>query len=264
MIEQLGRELTAAGIRGHRRDRILAEFADHLACDPQAELGEPRALAQQFADELAVQTTRRAAVWAFGALAFVAIAVGVPAVTLPTAPDIAGGRSLVLAGLATLALVVGAQVAFAAGCIAFVRALRHPEDVALVRRRTAVALGAGTLTALGSALYAVNFFADVPTWWAVFSVTAAGAAVLPLLVPARACLLVGELRITRRYAQGLSADLGPLANPLLIGAGVILLMLAAGSVAERSLVEGALRAGFEAVAFSVCFVALRRPLALTG
>jgi hypothetical protein len=264
VIDELRHELTAAGIRGRRRDRILAEFADHLACDPQAELGEPRKLAQQFADDLAVQTTRRAAVWAFGGLTLVALAVGLPALTLPTVPDIAGGRSPVLAGGATIALVVGAQVAFAVGCLALVRALRRPEDVAVVRRRTTVALGAGALTALGSALYAVNFWADVPTWWALLSVVAAAAALVPLARPAHALVHVGRLRTTRHErAQGLTADLGPFAEPLWIGTAVTLAMLAATSVAERSIVEGALRAAFEGVAFTLCFLAFRRPLALT-
>jgi hypothetical protein len=265
LISELARELTRAGIRGRRRGRILAEFADHLACDPQADLGEPREIAQQFADDLAVHTTRRAALWAFGALGFVALAVGIPELTLSTVPDIAGGRSLLLAAVAAIALVVGAQIAFAAGCLALVRALRRPQDVALVRRRTSIALGAGALTALGSALYAVNFWAVVPNRWAMLSIAAAVAALVPLMGPAWSCLRAGRLRTTRHErGQGLSADLGPLAQPLWIGTGVTLLMLAATAVAERSIVEGALRAAFEGVAFTLCFVALRRPLALTG
>jgi hypothetical protein len=265
MTDELARELTAAGIHGRRRDRILAEFADHLGCDPHADLGEPKELAQQFADDLAVHVTRRAAIWAFGGLALVALAVAVPALTLPTAPDIAGGRSLLLASVATIALVVGAQVALAAGCLALLRALRCPEDAALVRSRTAVALGAGALTAFGSALYALNFWGVVPKWWAMLSIAAAALALLPLAGPATACLRVGRLRTTpRERPRGLSADLGPLAQPLLIGTVATLVMLAATSIAERSVIEGALRAAFEGIAFTLCFVALRRPLALTA
>jgi hypothetical protein len=265
VIAELGRELAAVGIRGRERDRILAEFADHLACDPDAVLGDPRELARQFADDLATDTTRRAALWTFGALAVVALAVGVPELLLPTVPDIAGGSSLLLVGPATLAVVVGAQIAFVAGCLAAVRALRRPHDVALVRRRTAVALGAGALTALGSALYAVNFWSVVPHWSAVLAVAAAGAAALALVVPAFAYMRAGRLRFSRtKTVRGLSADLGPLAQPLLIGGAATLLVLAGTSVAEGSFVEGVLRAGFEACVFAMCFVALRRPLALTG
>jgi len=46
----LSRELTAVGISGQLRRRILDEVGDHLSCDPEAALGEPRALAGDFAD----------------------------------------------------------------------------------------------------------------------------------------------------------------------------------------------------------------------
>jgi hypothetical protein len=42
----------------------------------------------------------------------------------------------------------------------------------------------------------------------------------------------------------------------------MLVMLVGTGVAERSLVEGAIRAAFEGLAFVACFLALRRPLAL--
>jgi hypothetical protein len=265
LIAELARELAAVGIRGRQRERILAEFADHLACDPAAELGDPHELAQQFADDLAVHSTRRAAFWTFGGLAVVAVAVTAPALVQPTVPDITSGRSLLLVGPATLALVIGAQVAFAAGCLAVLRALRHPEDVALVRRRTIVALAAGAATALGSALYAVNFWGVVPAWWALACICAAGFAALPLALPTLEWMRVRGVHVSRRGSgRGLSGDLGPLARPLLIGGGAALLVLAGTSVAERSLVEGSIRAGFEAAAFAACFLALRRPLALTG
>jgi hypothetical protein len=152
LIDELGRELAAVGIHGRQRDRILAEFADHLACDPEAQLGEPRVLARQFADELATDSARRTAFATFAALAVVAVAVVVPQLTLPAVPDIAGGTSTFLVGAATLAMILGAQIAFAAGCLAALRALRleGPQDVPLIRRRSAVALGAGAATALGS------------------------------------------------------------------------------------------------------------------
>ena len=40
--QTLRSELGAAGITGSRRDRIVAEIEDHLACDSQADLGIPR------------------------------------------------------------------------------------------------------------------------------------------------------------------------------------------------------------------------------
>ena len=270
MIEQLRRELGAVGIRGPRRDRILAEFADHLACDPAAELGEPRALAEQFANELATTGARRAAFGTFTALSLVAVAfVGTQAV-LPTSPDIAGGRSVLLAALATLGMVVGAQVAFASGSLALLRALRLRREsvlpigeVVLLRRRTATALAAGAATVAGTALYAFNFWAQVPGWWSVLTVGVAGATLLPLAVAAGSHLQTASVAVSRSGpAAGLAADIGPFARPWLIGAAAVGAMLVASSIAERSLVEGVLRAAFEAVAFVACLLAFGRFLGL--
>jgi hypothetical protein len=272
VIDELGRELTRVGIRGRRRDRILAEFADHLACDPDANLGVPRLLAEQFADELATDAARRTALWTFGALVVTAIVLFVAQVSLPTIPDITDGRSLVLAALSALAMVIGSQVAFVSGTLAALRALRRKrvtalpaEEVALLRRRIAVACAAGAVTAAGSALYAFNVWNFVPRWWSVLAVASAGAAVVPLAACAVAFARASSITVSKPgSAGGLSADLGALARPWLIGGSAVLAMLIATSVLEGSLVEGALRAGFEAVAFSACFFAFRRPLALTG
>jgi hypothetical protein len=272
VIRELSRELAAVGIRGRRRERILTEIADHLACDPAASLGEPRALAKQFADELATDSARRTAVGTFAALAITALALAVPQVSLPTVPDITAGRSILLAGPAAFAMVLGAQVAFAAGSLAAMRALRVrrartlPDgEVTVLRRRTAVALAAGGAVVAGSVLYVVNFWALVPAWWAALALATGLAAVVPLGIAALAHFRASTLHVTERApAAGLSADLGPAARPWLIGAAVVLVMFAGTSVAERSAVEGALRAGFEAAAFAGCFFAFRRPLALSG
>jgi chromate reductase, NAD(P)H dehydrogenase (quinone) len=58
-VEQLGRELSRARIRGRLASRILAEFQDHLSIDPDADLGEPGAIARQFADELGFSSVMR-------------------------------------------------------------------------------------------------------------------------------------------------------------------------------------------------------------
>src|SRR4030095_5438125 len=58
VIDELERELASVGIRGRRRERILAEFADHLACDPGAQLGDPRELAAEVANHLAGDSAR--------------------------------------------------------------------------------------------------------------------------------------------------------------------------------------------------------------
>ena len=264
MIDELRRELGAVGIRGRRRDRILAEFADHLACDPRAELGEPHDLARQFADELATDGARRAAFTTFGALAVVAGAVVLPQLALSRVPDLTGGSSTVLVGAATLAMILGAQIAFAAGSLAALRALRleGPQDVPLIRRRTVVALAAGSATAVGSVLYAVNFRAVVPGWWVALALASVAAAALPLAASAAVYARAGGIEVSGGSVRGLVVDLGPLAHPALVGAAAMLVMLVGTGLAERSLLEGALRAGFEGLAFAACFLALRRPLVL--
>ncbi|HEV3403820.1 MAG TPA: hypothetical protein VG073_05990, partial [Gaiellaceae bacterium] len=74
MIDELGRELGAVGIRGRLRRRIVAEFRDHRSCAPDADLGDPRTIARQFADELGTSRSRRAAFAAFGALGIAGVA----------------------------------------------------------------------------------------------------------------------------------------------------------------------------------------------
>jgi hypothetical protein len=192
--------------------------------------------------------------------------------SLPAIPDIADGRSLVLAAFSALAMVVGSQVAFVAGSLSALRALRRRrttalpgEEVALLRRRIAVACAAGAVTAAGSALYAFNVWNFVPRWWSVLALATTGATLVPLAACAVVLARISSITVSKPgSAHGLSADLGPLARPALIGAAAVLAMLVATSVLERSLAEGALRAAFEAFAFAVCFFAFRRPLALTG
>jgi hypothetical protein len=72
-IDSLEGELAAAGIPARRRARIVAEFGEHLHENPEAELGAPRDLARQFADELGTRLARGTAYRAFAALAVAAI-----------------------------------------------------------------------------------------------------------------------------------------------------------------------------------------------
>src|SRR5664280_598296 len=90
-LDALRDELTVAGIRGTRRERIVTEIADHLACDPAAQLGPPREIAHRFADELGTLNARRAAGRSFAALAiagllFGAAFAGSPAAAFGAAP----------------------------------------------------------------------------------------------------------------------------------------------------------------------------------
>ena len=270
MTGELSRELGAVGIRGRRRERILAEIADHLASDPDADLGDPRSLAAQFADELATSAARRATGTSFAALALVAAALVGTQAALPSYPDIASGRSVALSGLSILFIVVGAQVAFVAGCLGGLRALRlrgrpalPAAEVAVLRRRNAVALAAGAVTLAGIAVDAVNFSAELPAWWSLLTLATAGAAMLPLAGAALAHARTSSLVVSGAgEAGGSRADLGPFAQPVPIGAGAVAAVLLVTWQAESSFVEGALRAVAEGVAFAAGYLALRRLLAL--
>ena len=68
-LARLGMHLALVGIPPRTRDRILAEAADHLVDGEVEDFGDPQAIAQQFADELATAQGRRAAFRGFGALA---------------------------------------------------------------------------------------------------------------------------------------------------------------------------------------------------
>ena len=64
-LDDLRRELAQVGMRPRRADRIVTEFEDHLASNPDAPLGEPEAIARQFANELGTGLARRASFRAF-------------------------------------------------------------------------------------------------------------------------------------------------------------------------------------------------------
>ena len=87
-IEQLSLELHARGVPRRERTRIVIELDDHIACEPGCEdrLGEPRALATSFADELATSEARGSAFATFAALALAAVVLFVSQVTLARYP----------------------------------------------------------------------------------------------------------------------------------------------------------------------------------
>jgi hypothetical protein len=162
-LDALESELTHAGIPRRRKARILTEIADHLHENPEAELGTPRELARQFADELGTQLARSAAHQAFGVLAVAAIVL----VVMFTE----GGRTwggwvgygshpasgYMPSWWVPLMVVwfISAQVALAAGSLALLRAWRLRQqsvitaaDAAILNRRAALGLAAGAVTML--------------------------------------------------------------------------------------------------------------------
>lgn len=242
--KELRDELARAGIRGAQAGRIVAEFEDHLACDPNAQLGAPRDIAQRFASELRVIRTRRAAVGMFGALALC----GVMFIVVVATHRGLGVPSLVSA-ISALAAIAGAQIAFVAGMLSLVRVLRGRTtgDLCVAQRRGIVGLAAGAVVAVALAV--------TGAYYAVV--------VLPaLLLAARAARNAGAIT-PAEPADGLQADLPfPRFTLALLGAAAAGVIFLQGVVGEKSVQEGLIRGGIEATGLALGVLLLGRPLRL--
>src|SRR5581483_3830885 len=266
-LDELERELARVGIRGRLRRRIVAEIADHLASDPEANLGAAADLAGRFADELGTSRSRRAAYAVFAALALAGAAYCASFVALNvTGPVHASSpRTPFVAALALATIIVAPQVAFVAGALAALRAFRHRRDVAVaaaearvLRRRSAVALAAGTATMGAVALAAFEYEAGLPGWTTTlaYACSAAGGAALAAATPA----VVAAARLHPRTpgeAGDMFADLGPLVPSRLrerpwpfarAVATLLFLVVTAAGVAQSDPFDGALRGLAEAAA----------------
>ena len=273
-------ELTARGIRPAARERLVAEFADHLACEQgsSTRLGAAREIAGQYADELAADDARGGALAVFAALSCAAVALVVEQVTLGRVgyPGFNHGYSTALALLALAAVVFGSQVALVAGSLAAWRALRRRREavlpgaeIALLRRRCRVGLSAGLITTGGLLAYVVNFAGVLPVWWLILSGTLAAGATAALVAARRA---LARSSSTLALASGPPGDLfddipplrGLRAHPLrlclLAALGTGGLVTLAEWHAEHSLAEGVQRGVFEALALTVCFALLGRAI----
>jgi hypothetical protein len=269
-------ELRARRVRRSVRDRLVAELSDHLACEQgsASRLGAARELAGQCADELAADEARRGALVAFAALALTAVALVVSLAALGAIgyPGFDHGFTTALSGPAILVLVFGSQVALVAGTLAAWRALRRRRghvlpaaEVALLVRRTRVALAGGFAVVLALAVYVIDFATRLPVWWLALT---GGLAVLAALAVAAAWRLVATAAGTVTLAAGPAGDiyddlppLRPLrGHPLRLWAAAALFCGGAMTLfewhAEHSLAEGLQRGIAEAVVFTVCFAAL--------
>lgn len=270
----LARELTAVGISGRLRRRILDEIADHLACDPEAALGDPQELAHQFADELGSSRARTAALSAFAALV---VAGGVVFVSFAGAPD---GllRSIQAAGMtrpvqsppaiasaAAIVLAVFAQVAFAAGCLAALRWLWRrgapvlsEAEATVIVRRAAVGVGAGILAMLSLAAIAIAARHQVGVGWSNFTLAAAAAGTVGLAAAAPSLWAAGQVRPVQEGPAGdVLDDLGPLAPARLRGrpwafavwfAGGLVVLITLAAVPAADEFDGLARGLLEAAA----------------
>jgi len=239
----LRRELADRGIRGRLAARIEAELDDHLACDPQADIGDPAEIAERFAVELRVVRTRRASIGTFAALAVTA------ALVAASAPSHASAHAW--AGLLILAC---AQIAFVAGSLALLRALRGGAagDCRLAQRRAAIALAAGVGVAAGLAAEG-----------RMLTIVLGVGAVAPLAAAALANRRALQLT-PRAGARGLGADLGPHAALILFALGALAVagVVFQGVAFEDSGWEGIIRGAIEAGGLGAGVVVLGRPLRL--
>jgi hypothetical protein len=253
-------ELARNGIRGALADRIVAEFDDHLACDPQANLGAPSEIAARFAVELRIARTRRASVGAFAALALSAVLLAVvAAVTNRVGYPVRTSTASALSGLGMLAF---AQIAFVAGVLALSRGLRGHSagDLWLAQRRAFVALVAGGGLCVCLAVQGVAA-RPMPFWWHAVSFVAAFAPLPGLVLAARAQRSAAAIT-PRAPAAGLAADLPVSPRVALLAAGTLVttLIVVQGVVGERSVNEGLTRGAIEAVGLALGAVLLGRPL----
>ncbi|HEX4035171.1 MAG TPA: hypothetical protein VHX66_12075 [Solirubrobacteraceae bacterium] len=282
-IGEFEEELRRRGVRAATRRRLLDEFSDHIACEQEVRieltrLGAAREIAGQYAEELATDETRHAALGGFAALALAAIALLVSQAGLGRIgyPGFNHGTTTPLAVIAILAMVVGSQLALVAGTLAAWRALRRRREptlpsaeIALIQRRTRLGIAAGLTTTAGILLYVVNFVNVLPAWWLALSgalaALASGALVAAWRTNARSAATVS---LAPGPAGDVFDDLPPLralrAHPLRLVTLATLTVGAAMTVvvwhAEHSLIEGLERGGFEALALAACFALFGRAI----
>jgi hypothetical protein len=281
-IDDLSRELAVVGIRGRLRQRILAEIADHLSCDPDSDLGSPGRLAEQFADELGTARARRAAFSSFTALALAGalfaaafLTSGLTGVAWPRLH----AKAPLLGDLATGLVVLGPQVAFVCGLLAALRAFRLRDrpiieraQAAAIFRRAGIALLAGAASMAGLALVAIEFQDNVSRSWTVFALSASAVGAVALMVSAPSVLSAARLQPTLAGSAGdVFDDLGWLAPRSLRGrpwklavtvaAGVAAVITLAGALQSDGF-DGALRGLADALACLAGFAVLGRFLGL--
>lgn len=278
--ESLSRELTAVGITGRLRTRIVAEIDDHLACDPAADLGDPGGLARDFADQLGTSRARRAAVMSFGALALAGILFGAAFVLAPQHAFGAAPRGGPLVGrLGTAMAILASQVAFVAGVLAALRVFQRRRSLVLpaaeatvVVRRAAVGLVAGIATMAGLGVMALAYGTYLPGWWVTLAEIAAAVGVVALVVaawPVVAAVRVGPVAPGPR--GDLFDDLGGWVPAALRGrpwrfavltAAAVAVAIALAGVAASDGYDGALRGILDAFLCLLGFATLGRWLGL--
>jgi hypothetical protein len=179
-------------------------------------------------------------------------------------------------------MFIGPQVALLAGTLGAWRALRRRRgrvlpgaELALIRRRAWVAVGAGFATVIGIELYVADFVSVLPAWWLALTAGLAALAGGALMSASARLVAAGRPRSTVEGHTGdVFDDLARLrwprlrGHPWMLGAGVsVAAALAFGlfqALAERSLAEGLQRGTFEGLIAAAGFALLGRAIGVVG
>jgi hypothetical protein len=279
---QLGQELSAVGIGGRLRGRILAEYADHLACDPEAQLGEPGELARQFADEVGSTRARRAAVTGFATLALAGTLFALAFVTSDSAFGAAPKGGPVIGRIATALAIIFSQVSFVAGMLAVLRWVNRrgshvlpAAEATVIVRRAAVGVVSGIITMASLGAMAIAYHRFQTSTWATFTIVASGVGIAALLASLPSIWEAARLRpVAAGDAGDIFDDLGDfvmLVPPPLRGRPWRLALVVAAAVAAvitlvavpaQDAYDGALRGILDALLCLAGFATLGRYLGL--
>ncbi|HEY3050529.1 MAG TPA: hypothetical protein VGJ40_02305 [Gaiellaceae bacterium] len=276
-LAELGRELSAVGIRGRLRRRILVESEDHLRADDGAleRFGTPAEVANSFAAELGARASRRAAVGAFLALGVAGAVYAFSFLGAAFAGQPPPDTWSALAQLAFAVGIVAPQVAFVAGSLALVRVLRRREPVlpstelTVLNRRTGVALVFGIVTMLALGAFAFELRNDIAGW--CVALTLAGVAIAAPLLVLAALPALGAARLRPQVAgdpgdvfddlglPGNRDDPWRFARRVAIGLGLVVFLVAA---VQGDPFDGAIQGAAETLACLAGFAAFGRYLGL--
>lgn len=286
-VDQLRLELRRSRVGGRLAGRIVAEFEDHLAVDPEADLGDPRHLARQFADELGTSLARSAAIRTAAALAVCAVAmlVVIPGVgntyNWSNYGNQIGPLDISWFDLGIFVAVFSGQVSLAAAALAALGAtllakmpVISATEAVILRRRAVVAWVSGAITVGLLALMGLVIPTAYASNWELEVLVGAGVcgaallSVVPTLLHAAwvspktvgpTSDLVADL--TPFLPFGTSRLLTPWRCALLLAAAVALVLTALGVVNDQPLV-GVLRGATDAVACLAAFSLLGSYLGL--
>lgn len=280
----LSRELKAAGITGRLRRRILDEYTDHLACDPHASLGEPGALARQFADEVGTTRALRAALIGFVALALAGTLFAVAFVTAGAAFGAAPSGGPASGRIATAAAILFSQVSFVAGTLALLRwaarrraGLLPAAEARVIVRRAAVGVVCGIVTMGSLGTIGVAYQDYLPSAWTTYAIVAAAVGIGGLVLALPPVWAAARVRpVAEGGAGDVFDDLGEFAGlvpaPLrghpwrfaaVVSIGVAAVITLA-AVPAQDAYDGALRGILDALLCLAGFATLGRYLGLWG